>query len=256
MESQKKKKGVNEGRSPISLTDRGRRGVKFVTVGDEVGDEEKQKKAKVLRKEGRKNSVSPLPRSSDQKDNKHAADKAHGPPTPASTEASRAIDVTKPSKKTQFQSDPTRIAKLAPVAKTIGLLRSPAKVTTAKSDSSRQGSRRTSLTSTHKPKIKMKRSKTEDDNAEEGHLEEKGKKERRILDIRLPEIIIDVPKDNIEEFEKASPAKLVQNLQTANIISDRQVCLDDVLKVASFFFCRCQRDGNRWSQAKKVPPKI
>ena len=255
MESQKKKKGVNERRSPISKTDRGRRGVKFVTVGDEVGDEEKQKKAKVLRKEGRKNSVSPLPRSSNQKDNKHVADKAYSP-TPSSTEASRAIDVTKPSKKTQCQTDPTRIVKLAPVAKTIGLLRSPAKGTMAKYDVSRQGSRRTSLTSTNKPKIKMKRSKTEDDNAEEGHLEEKGKKEKRSLDIRLPEIIIDVPKDNIEEFEKASPAKLVQNLQTANIISDRQVCLDDVLKVASFFFCRCQRDGNRWSQAKRVHPKI
>ena len=209
-----------------------------MTVGDEEGDEEKQRKAKMMRKEGRKNSVSPLPRSSDQKDNKHVADKAYSP-TPASTEASRAIDVTKPSKKTQCQTDPTRIVKLAPVAKTIGLLRSPAKGTMAKYDVSRQGSRRTSLTSTKKPKIQIKRSKTEDDNAEEDHQEEKSKQEKRSLDIRLPEIIIDVPKENIEELENSSAAMLVQNLQAANIISDKQVNLVfQVQKMKIFFMMR------------------
>ena len=50
MESGKKKKGQNQRRlSPVSRTDRGRRGVKFVTVGDEIGDEEngKPRKAKI-----------------------------------------------------------------------------------------------------------------------------------------------------------------------------------------------------------------
>ena len=242
MESQKKKKGQNQRKSPLSWTDRGRRGVKFVTVGDEIGEEEnvkqrnlkifdeengKQGKAKGVRKKGR--SVSPLPRysstgSSGQKDNKHVTDKARGL-TPASVETRKAFDETKPPKKPQCQTDPTKTAKLAPVAKTIGLLKSPAKVTTAKSDASRLGSRRTSLTSTKKPKIQIKRSKTEDDNAEEDHQEEKSKQEKRSLDIRLPEIIIDVPKENIEELENSSAAMLVQNLQAANIISDKQVNL-------------------------------
>ena len=201
MESQKKKIGQNQRKSPLSWKDRGRRGVKFVTLGDEIGDEEnakqrklnfgdkenskqgklkvsgeendKEGKAKGVRKKGR--SVSPLPRSStSQKDNKHLTDNANAL-TPASIETSKANDATKPLKKTQCQTDTSKTVKLAPVAKTIGLLRSPAKVTTAKSDASRQGSRRTSLTSTKKPKIKMKRSKTEDDNAEEEHQEEKRK---------------------------------------------------------------------------------
>ena len=266
MESQKKKKGQNQRKSPVSLTDRGRKGVKFVTVGDEIGDEENGKHGKLkifdeengkrgklktgdeengkrgklktgdeesgkpgklkvrVGREGR--SVSPLPRSSSsssQKDNKHVTEKAHGL-TPAL--ASKAIDAIKPPKKTQCQTDPTRTAlKLAPVTKTVGLLKSPAKVATAKTDSSRQGSRRTSLTSTKKPKIKIKRSKTEDDNAEEDHQEEKRKQEKRSLDIRLPEIIIDVPRDNIEELENASAAMLLQNLQTAHTIPEKQVSL-------------------------------
>ena len=268
MESRKKKKGQNQKRSS---PDGGRRGVKFVTVGDEIGNEEngkqgkakigneengkqgkakigeeengkqrkamigneensKQGKAKGVRKEGRKNSVSPLRSTSSQKDKQHVPDKAQSlspAPSRGFSEASKAFDATKPSKKSQCQTDPTKIAKLAPVAKTIGLLRSPAKVTTAaKSDGSRQRPRRTSLTSTKKPKIKIKRSKTEDDNAEEDHQEEKRKQEKRILDIRLPEIIIDVAKDNVEELENSSAAMLVQNLQTANIISDKQVSLD------------------------------
>ena len=253
MESQKKKKGQNQRKSPVSWTDRGRKGVKFVTAGDEIGDEENGKHGKLkifdeengkrgklktgdeesgkpgklkvrVGREGR--SVSPLPRSSSsssQKDNKHVTEKAHGL-TPAL--ASKAIDAIKPPKKTQCQTDPTRTAlKLAPVTKTVGLLKSPAKVATAKTDSSRQGSRRTSLTSTKKPKIKIKRSKTEDDNAEEDHQEEKRKQEKRSLDIRLPEIIIDVPRDNIEELENASAAMLLQNLQTAHIIPEKQVSL-------------------------------
>ena len=254
MESRKKKKGQNQKRSS---PDGGRRGVKFVTVGDEIGNEEngkqgkakigeeengkqrkakigneensKQGKAKGVRKEGRKNSVSPLRSTSSQKDKQHVPEKAQSlspAPSRGFSEASKAFDATKPSKKSQCQTDPTKIAKLAPVAKTIGLLKSPAKVTTAKSDGSRQGPRRTSLTSTKKPKIKIKRSKTEDDNAEEDHQEEKRKQEKRILDIRLPEIIIDVAKDNVEELENSSAAMLVQNLQTANIISDKQVSLD------------------------------
>ena len=242
MESQKKKKGQNQRKSPLSWTDRGRRGVKFVTVGDEIGEEEngrqrnlkifdeetgKQGNAKGVRKKGR--SVSPLPRYSStgisgQKENKHVTDKARGL-TPASVETRKAFDETKPPKKPQCQTDSAKTAKLAPVAKTIGLLKSPAKVTTAKSDASRLGSRRTSLTSTKKPKIQIKRSKTEDDNAEEDHQEEKRKQEKRSLDIRLPEIIIDVPRDNIEELENASAAMLLQNLQTAHTIPEKQVSL-------------------------------
>ena len=262
MESQKKKKGQNQRKSPVSWTDRGRKGVKFVTVGDEIGDEENGKHGKLkifdeengkrgklktgdeengkrgklktgdeesgkpgklkvrVGREGR--SVSPLPRSSSsQKDNKHVTEKPLGlTPAPASK---AIVDATKPPKKTQWQTDPTK--KLAPVAKTVGLLRSPAKVATVKTDSSRQGSRRTSLTSTKKPKIKIKRSKTEDDNAEEDHQEEKRKQEKRSLDIRLPEIIIDVPRDNIEELENASAAMLLQNLQTAHTIPEKQVSL-------------------------------
>ena len=242
MESQKKKKGQNQRKSPVSLTDRGRKGVKFVTVGDEIGDEEsgKQRKLKTSDEENAKRgktkgvgregrSVSPLPPRSS------SSQKALGlTPAPVSK---AIVDATKPPKKTQWQTDPTK--KLAPVAKTVSLLRSPAKVATAKSDSSRQGSRRTSLTSTKKPKIKIKRSKTEDDNAEEDHQEEKRKQEKRSLDIRLPEIIIDVPRDNIEELENASAAMLLQNLQTGHTIPEKQVSLAGQVQKLIKSFCRC-----------------
>ena len=215
MEIQKKKKGLNHRkRSPVALTDRERRGVKFVPIDDSEG--EKQRLAK-----GRKSSVSPVARSSTQKDSRQIPDKAHSL-HPASAEASKGVDTSKPSKKTQYQT----IAKLAPVAKTMGLLKSPVKVTTAAKSDGGQGSRRTSLTSTKKPKIKMKRSKTEEDNAEDDRLEERGRKDKRSVNIRLPEIIIDVPKDNIEDAGNVSAAMLVQNLQTVNIIHDKQVGFD------------------------------
>ena len=219
MEIQKKKKGLNHRkRSPVALTDRDRRGVKFVPIDDSEG--EKQRLAK-----GRKSSVSPVARTSTQKDSRQIPDKAHSL-HPASAEASKGIDTSKPSKKTQYQTDPARTAKLAPVAKTMGLLKSPVKVTTAAKSDVGQGSRRTSLTSTKKPKIKMKRSKTEEDNAEDDRLEERGRKDKRSVNIRLPEIIIDVPKDNIEDAGNVSAAMLVQNLQTVNIIPDKQVGFD------------------------------
>ena len=72
----------------------------------------------------------------------------------------------------------------------------------------------------------MKRSKTEEDNAEDDRLEERGRKDKRSVNIRLPEIIIDVPKDNIEDAGNVSAAMLVQNLQTVNIIHDKQVGFD------------------------------
>ena len=59
-----------------------------------------------------------------QKDSRQIPDKAHSL-HPASAEASKGVDTSKPSKKTQYQTDPARTAKLAPVAKTMLLLAKP-----------------------------------------------------------------------------------------------------------------------------------
>ena len=218
MESRlKTKKGPSRRRSPAPQLDRKRMGVKDGTekIDMNVEDNKKPKQGtKLVKREIRRRSISPLPPSSSQLDAKQAK-------SVIPTEPKNVHELSKPSKKMPNQVDQPRMARLAPVEKTNGLLRSP-KIAT-KSDTAKQSSRRKSLTSTKKPKVKMIRSKTEDDHADEDRQDEKWKRDKISLNIKLPEIVIDVPKDNLEEIEEKSSGLLVQSLHSASLSSDRQV---------------------------------
>ena len=251
MESRlKTKKGPSRRRSPAPQLDRKRMGVKDGTekIDMNVEDNNKPKQGtKLVKREIRRRSISPLPPSSSQLDAKQAKSV---PPT----EPKNFYELSKPSKKMPSHVDQPRVARLAPVEITNGLLRSPSKIAT-KSDTLKQGSRRKSLTSTKKPKVKMIRSKTEDDHADEDRQDEKWKRDKISLNIKLPEIVIDVPKDNLEEIEEKSPGLLVQSLHSASLTSDRQVRSNSMVRKQSFF-TRCQRGGNRWSQVRILRHKI